>query len=108
MEKSWPLVLLGNFIILPALVQHIARERWKGERVLDADRYAFLLGQGRPLRELLRQAREEQQQAGVIDKAFPSLGERIDQIDALVADEQQQMKRLGIPLQQIQQQQQRN
>ncbi len=92
-EKGWFLMFLGNFIILPALVQHIARERWEGERVLDADRYAFLLGQGGPLRKLLRQTREAQQQAGVIDKTFPSLGERIDQLDALIADELGQMKR---------------
>ena len=107
-EKSFFLMFLGNFIILPAMVQHIARERWEGERVLDADRYAFLLGQGEPLRELLWHAREEQQQAGVIDKTFPSLGERIDQLDALIADEVGQMKRLGIPMQQRQIQQQQS
>ncbi len=97
---SLALIFAGNFLILPTLVQDVAGARWRGERILDADRYAFLIGQGVFLRHLLWQEREEQRQAGTVDEAFPTLSERIEQLDALIDDEHQQMYQLGIPLQQ--------
>lgn len=92
-------LLTGNFILLPALVQTVAGARWRGERVLDADRYAFLLGEGVLLRQVLQLEQEELRAQGLKDLDFPTLSERIDQLDALIKDEQQQMQQLGIPVQ---------
>lgn len=93
------LLALGNFLVFPALVREIAGTRWRGERVLDADRFAFLLGEGIALRSILTEQREEQRQQGVLDTAFPTFSERIDQLDALIQEEQQQIQHRGIPLQ---------
>jgi hypothetical protein len=95
---SFAFILLGNFIVVPDLVQQIAGARWSGERVLDADRYAFLLGQGEALRQILKLEQEILRAQGLIDTNFPTLSERIDQLDALIKDEHQQMQQLGIPL----------
>ncbi len=93
---SLALLLTGNFLCLPILVQARARLRWRRWRILDADRFAFLLGEGEVLRESLWHQRQAQHQAGIIDTQFPTLSERIDQLDALLADEHQQMRQLGI------------
>jgi hypothetical protein len=97
---GFALMLTGNFLVLPALVQEVAGARWRGERVLDADRYAFLLGQGEVLRHLLKLEQEELQAKGIIDTNFPTFSERIDQLDALINDEHEQMRQLGIPIKQ--------
>ena len=100
LSLSCALLLTGNFLLLPTLIQDVAGARWRGERILDADRDAFLFGEGVSLRQLLLQVREEQRQTGTMNETFPTLSERIEQLDALINDEHQQMHQLGIPLQQ--------
>jgi hypothetical protein len=95
---NFAFILLGNFIVVPDLVQRVAAERWRGERVLDSDRYAFLLGQGEILWQLLKLEQEMLREQGIKDISFPTLSERVDQLDALIDDEHQQMQQLGIPL----------
>ncbi|HZU03384.1 MAG TPA: hypothetical protein VFA10_27200 [Ktedonobacteraceae bacterium] len=88
----------GNALIVPATVQFLARARWEGERILDADWFAFILGEGIRLRHWLWLEREQNRRDGVVEAGFPTLRERIDQLDALINDELHQMAALGIPL----------
>jgi hypothetical protein len=90
------LTMTGNFIWLPWLVKHKRWSRWQGERILEIDHFVHWLGQSPALLHQLRQRRYKNQQEGVVDTSWPTLLERIDQLEMLIGKEQLQMKNQGI------------
>jgi hypothetical protein len=86
-----PSIIESNY----QLVKNIAGERWQGERVLDADLYACHVGEAMRLRARLQAEQKALQREGLADGFFPTLDERIEQIDAFSHEEARQLRALG-------------
>lgn len=84
-----------NFLWVPTLVKNSAGERWQGERVLDSDLYACTIGEAMWLRTRLHAELEALQLEGLIDSSFPTLDERIEQINAFINEEATQLRALS-------------
>ncbi len=100
---SWLLVLTGNFLWLPVKVKHSLEGQFhlrdmeqRKQRVLDADRFAFYLGQGPALEHLLRRMHTDLEQRGEVDRNVPTLIERIGHLEALNKQEREQMRKLNL------------
>ncbi len=87
---------IGIFLWVPYLVKELLGwEEWRATRILDADRFAWMLGQGELLLHQLRQ-RQARAQAEE-DTNMPTLTERIGHLEGLLNEEHRQMQRQGIP-----------
>lgn len=64
------------------------------DRVLDRDRFASWLGQGKRLRKLLRQRLDLLNKKGLPDNELPTLTERLDDLQSLIRKEARQVKKL--------------
>ncbi len=94
----WSLLLfpVGIFHLLPALVKEVLGwHDWRATRVLNADRFAWILGQGELLLHQLRQRQEAGQEE--MDADMPTITERMGQLQELLNEEHTQMQRQGIP-----------
>lgn len=90
------LILTGNWLWLPGLVDAYLYPRWLGERKLWTDIFVHAAGQNAWLQHYLRRKRYDLQQAGLPDTSWPPLMERIDQLEALQKIEQEQVAKQGI------------
>ena len=87
---------LGIFLVLPMLVKDLLGwQDWRATRILNADRFVWMLGQGELLLHQLRQRQIQGQEE--TDPNAPTLTERIGQLEGLLHDEHEQMQRQGIP-----------
>lgn len=87
---AWPLTVL-LYISQGCEQQWRAMER---ERVLERDWFANALGQGPRLRKWLRLQLQDRTENSVLDTTIPTLAERIDHLDSLLAREKRQVERL--------------
>lgn len=99
------LMLTGNFVWLPVaykqrLLAKTSIRPWHRlrEEILQADEFAFWLGQGLHLEHLLRQADEEAKYRGHEDRRIPTLAERIGHVEGLNNKERDAMRALGLTL----------
>src|SRR5689334_12072680 len=79
------------------LFAHSCEEKWMAsypDRVLDRDRFAFWLGQGKRLRKVLRQRLDQLHTKGLPDNELPTLTERLDHLQSLQRKEDRQVKKL--------------
>ncbi len=90
------LALTGNFIWLPVIITSTWWKQWKAEQTLEIDRFVHACGQSPALLHDLRKMRYDYQRDNVIDSSWPTLAERIDQLEMLIGQEQLQMKNQGI------------
>ena len=88
-------VLTGNFVWLPRIV-HASWERWQAERTLQLDCFVHWTGQGSALLHELLARRQDNQQKNLTDTSWPTLSERIDQLEMLLGIEQEQKENQGI------------
>ena len=87
---------LGIFLVFPMCVKDLLGwQDWRATRILNADRFAWILGQGELLLHQLRQRQIQGQEE--TDPNMPTLTERIGQIQGLLHVEHTQMQRQGIP-----------
>jgi hypothetical protein len=93
-RKTLTLLLTGNCFCIPAIVAALCWSRWEAARELDKDYFAYLLGQGELLIHQYRRARAHKQQQGEPDNSSPRLAARIDQLSALIDEEDRQMERM--------------
>lgn len=92
----WWLIITGNVLWLPAMIKRRnAWERWLAKHELEADTFAFWLGQGRTLEYQLRSLHEEMEKRGEKDTSVPPLVERIGHLEALNAQERKDMQAPG-------------
>lgn len=85
---AWPLAL-------PLLAQHRCEGRWRTQeqdRVLDRDWFAYVCGQGPRLRRWLLLQLQGRMQNNQPDNTVPTLAERIDHLDSLLIQEEQQVQ----------------
>jgi len=93
---SFLLFPVGIFLLLPALVKDVLGwHDWRATRVLNADRFAWILGQGELLLHQLRQRQIAGQEE--MDANMPTIIERMGQLQELLNEEHAQMQRHGIP-----------
>jgi hypothetical protein len=91
------LVLTGNGIWLPVLFRKFHFWRgWLSRRIEAADEFAWWLGQGSALEQVLRFFEEELKRRGQEDLGSPSLRSRIKHLQMLNTQEREQMRRLGL------------
>lgn len=74
-------------------------EAQQKQSVLDRDEFAALLGQGPALEHQLRRVEEDLKQRHEIDRNIPTLVERIGRLSVLNERERQEMRALGLTLQ---------
>jgi len=87
---------IGIFLWVPYLVKELLEwEDWRATRVLDADRFAWMLGQGELLLHQLRQQQARAQAEE--DTHMPTRTERIGHLEGLLNEEHAQMQQQGIP-----------
>ena len=94
----WSLLLIpcGIFLWIPRRTKNLLGwNDWRATRVLDADRFAWILGQGELLLRQLRQRQIAGQEE--MDANMPTLTERMGQLQELLNEEHAQMQRQGIP-----------
>jgi len=96
-------VLTGNFLWIPLAANgvgdgpdRVSAFAKKSEQVHEADRFAVYLGQGPALEHTLRRMRTELERHGEEDRGVPTLSERIGHLEALNAQEREQMRALGL------------
>lgn len=85
------------FLGLTVLLARSCEDQWHAsepERVLDRDRFAFWLGQGKRLRKQLKNRLDLLNAQGLPDNTIPTLMERIDHIGSLIRKEARQLKQL--------------
>ena len=85
------------FLGCAVLLARPCEEQWSaayGERVLDRDRFAFWLGQGKRLLKVFRDRLDRLNKEGLPDNEIPTLTERIDHLQSLTRREAQQVKNL--------------
>jgi hypothetical protein len=85
------------FLGLALLLARPFETKWMAtypERVLDRDRFAHWLGQGKRLRKLLKNRLERLNKQGLPDNTIPTLTERIDHLGSLIRTEGSQVKHL--------------
>ncbi len=86
----------GIFLVLPMLIKHLLGwQDWRATRILNADRFAWVLGQGELLLHQLRQRQIQGQEE--TDPNAPTLTERMGQLEGLLHDEHKQIQQQGIP-----------
>ena len=93
-QTSWFTSLI---FALPLSVARQSEARWQileREHVLDRDLFAYLCGEGKRLRKLLRHALAQRNQEDLPDNTIPTLAERIDHLDSLIGREAKQIKQL--------------
>lgn len=90
------------FLGLAVLLAHACEDRWMDtypERVLDRDRFAHWLGQGRRLRKQLKQRLDLLNKQGLPDNELPTLTERLDHLGSLIRQEARQVNKLKATVQ---------
>jgi len=96
-------VLTGNFLWIPLAANSVGdgpdrapASAAQGKPVHEADRFAVYLGQGPALEHTLRRMRADLKRRGEEDVSVPTLSERIGHLEALNAQEREQMRALGL------------
>jgi len=94
----WSLLLIpcGIFLWFPPFVKDILGwNDWRATRVLGADHFTWILGEGELLLHQLRQRQVAGQEE--MDANMPTIIERMGQLQELLNEEHAQMQRQGIP-----------
>jgi len=85
----WLLTLSGNFLWVPVVIKKVGLwKAWQAIRVLEADTFAFWLGQHEALKQYLQHMYISLQHTGKPDLVIPELVERIDHLKEIMKQEQ--------------------